>query len=68
MLEDRGLLGLRIKTKTKRNKNYPLSHPYHLVPRSNNSDDDGDDEDDGDGQLALSTYYMPVIFLRALHI
>ena len=48
MLEDLGLLGLRIKTKIKQNKNNLLSHPYHLVPEANNSDDDGGSDGNND--------------------
>ena len=83
MLEDLGLLGLRMKTKIKQNKNNLLSHPYHLVPQANNSDDnggsdgnndnnkcgDGDyDGGDGDDDGHGGDSEVPITFLKTLHI
>ena len=76
MLEDLGLLGLRMKTKIKQNKNNLLSHPYRLVPQANNSDDNGDSDgnndndkcDDGDDDGHGGDSEVPITFLKTLHI
>lgn len=76
MLEDLGLLGLRMKTKIKQNKNNLLSHPYRLVPQANNSDDNGGSDgkndndkcDDGDDDGHGGDSEVPITFLKTLHI
>ena len=65
MLEDRGRLGLRIKTKIKQNKNNLLSHPYHLFHQANNSDDGGGSDGNND-MINVVVVMIMVVTVRRL--